>query len=47
MGRRCTNLVEATRKAAAFAEGLNKRKFLTQTDWAAEVVEINSPFKRR
>jgi len=47
MGRRCTTLVEANRKANAFAEGLNKRKFLTHSDWTPEVVEIDSPFKRR
>lgn len=44
-GRRTTNLREAERKAAAFAERLNQRAFLKCSDWQAEVVEINSPFR--
>jgi hypothetical protein len=44
-GRRTTNRQLALRKAEAWAERLNQRRLLGQTDWSAEIEEITSPFK--
>ncbi len=45
-GRRTLDLRQANLKAAAFAERCNQRQLMGATDWRAEVVEIDSPFRR-
>lgn len=44
-GRRTTNKKLANQKAEAWAAQCNQRRLLGQTDWRAEVIEIDSPFR--
>lgn len=41
-GRPITNRQRAEQTAAAFAERLNKRRFLGKTDWQGEVELVNN-----